>query len=136
MRPNSSTSDFFLQNWNIKEIKFQWKKPHNIVKLLYKEGYILGYELPNTEQLIKNYKLNVITIHLKYNKFGNPLIKKIRIISKPGVRKYVSVNELISLRKKHINLNNMYILSTSSGILPDYRAVKLNTGGELLCKIN
>lgn len=108
----------------------------SVIKLLYKEGYILNYTLPEQKEVIKNFKQNLITVHLKYDKFGNPLIDNITIISKPGVRKYVSVKELISLRKKNINLNNMYIISTSLGVLADYEAIQQNVGGELLCKIN
>lgn len=104
----------------------------NILKVLYEEGYILGYTFNKTNNLLQK----TITVLLKYDIFGKPLITKITTISTPGLRKYVTVKELISLRKQNITLNKMYLLSTSKGILSDVNAIKYNLGGELICKIN
>lgn len=105
----------------------------NILKVLYKEGYILGY---NVKKDLKNVKNNSIEVLLRYDINQDPVIYKIKLLSKPGYRQYVSVRKLISLRKKYINLNNMYILSTPLGVLSDVEAIQLNVGGELICKIN
>lgn len=104
----------------------------NILKVLYTEGYIISYNYNHTSELVKK----TIEVILKYDIFGQPVIKNITIISKPGLRKYVTLNELIKLRKKNIRLNNIYIISTSKGVVSDLEAIKLNLGGELICKIN
>lgn len=104
-----------------------------ILNVLYTEGFILGYTFVNLpENLIQKY----IKVLLKYNLYGKPLINKITVLSKPGLRKYVTVTDLILLRKRNITLNNLYIVSTSQGVMSDFKAIQLNLGGELICKIN
>nr|YP_009121377.1 ribosomal protein S8 [Thecamonas trahens]AJF36639.1 ribosomal protein S8 [Thecamonas trahens] len=105
----------------------------NIIKVLYTEGFILGY---NIKRDLKNIKNNSIEVLLKYDQNQDPIIYKIQLLSKPGHRRYVSVRKLISLRKKYINLNNLYIVSTPLGVMSDVEAIQLNVGGELICKIN
>lgn len=105
----------------------------NILKVLYKEGFILGF---NIKRDLAKVKENSIEVLLKYDQNQDPIIYNIELLSKPGFRQYVSVRKLISLRKKYINLNNMYIVSTPLGVMSDVDAIQLNVGGELICKIN
>ena len=114
------------------ELKYS-KYIESILNILYNEGYILGF---NVKKDLKNVKNNSIEVLLKYDQNQDPLIYKINLISKPGHREYVSVRKLISLRKKYINLNNMYIVSTPLGVMSDVEAIQLNVGCELICKIN
>lgn len=94
---------------------------NQVLKVLYKEGYINGYRLLPSNS-------NKIEIFLKYN-HSKPAIAKIVSVSKPGKRVYVSV---FSLWRLNTSLHTM-ILSTPKGILSDKESRKAHLGGELLC---
>ena len=95
-----------------------------ILKVLKDEGYIRDFE--ETEDV--NGK--IIDISLKYH-YGEPVIKEIVRISKPGMRVYSSVKNMPSYK------NNMgiSILSTSKGVMTNFSAMDANIGGEILCRI-
>lgn len=91
-----------------------------ITKLLLKQGYVQSYEMLG-EQTIR--------IFLKYNKKGEPVIKGLQRISKPGLRVYATCEKL----PRVIGGSGTAIISTSSGILSDHEARKAGVGGEVLC---
>jgi small subunit ribosomal protein S8 len=95
------------------------KQAINILTILVKEGFIKSYKLNNKNQ---------IEIYLKYKK-DQAVIKEIKRLSKPGKRLYVKNKDL------YIKKHGFFILSTPLGIMTDLQAKKLNTGGELICKI-
>ncbi len=103
--------------------------PHSKIKeaiagKLKENGYITDY------QVVKNQPQNELTISLKYVE-EMPAITGIELISKPGRRLYAGKNEIPS----SLNGYGITIVSTNKGILTDKEAVKLNVGGELICKI-
>ena len=59
------------------------------------------------------------------------VIKKIKRISKPGIRKYSKISELA---KPYGGLG-ISILSTPKGVMSDQQAKKNNVGGEILCEV-
>jgi small subunit ribosomal protein S8 len=59
------------------------------------------------------------------------VISGIRRVSKPGLRRYVSVDKLPRVRGG----TGISILSTSRGVLSDGEARKQNVGGELICTV-
>jgi len=59
-----------------------------------------------------------------------PVLMNLKLISRPGYRRYVSVNELIDFKGPQ-----KYILSTPKGIMSSSEAVKNHTGGELIVEI-
>ena len=77
----------------------------NILKVLYKEGFILGF---NVKRDLANIKDNSIEVILKYDQNQDPLIYKIELLSKPGHRRYVSVRKLISLMKIELDPSIRY----------------------------
>ena len=95
-----------------------------ILKVLKEEGYIRDYTL------IDDVKGKVLEISLKYF-HGEPVIKEIVRISKPGLRIYSSVKSM------HVYKNNMgvSILSTSKGVITNFKAKEMNVGGEVICRI-
>ena len=95
-----------------------------ILKVMKDEGYIRDYNI--TEDI----KGKVIEISLKYF-HGEPVIKEIIRISKPGLRVYSSVKEM------PVYKNNMgvSIISTSKGVMTSFKAKEINIGGEVLCRI-
>src|SRR5690606_35231835 len=60
-----------------------------MTKILFDQGYILSYKFEDDSVR------GIVKIALKYDKFTKePIIKKLKRISKPGLRKYVNSNEL------------------------------------------
>lgn len=96
-----------------------------VLDVLAEEGYIRGY----TRVDHKNGK-SEIEIELKYSN-GQPAIREISRISKPGRRVYSPVSNLPTVA----NGLGVAILSTPKGVMPDWRAREENVGGEVLCSI-
>jgi small subunit ribosomal protein S8 len=97
----------------------------NVCEVLKREGYIRAC---NAEQLRPGVK--VLHIELKYSE-GEPAIKEITRISKPGRRVYSKIAEL----PKYYNGLGISILSTPKGVLSDNEARAENVGGEVLCRV-
>jgi small subunit ribosomal protein S8 len=72
-----------------------------------------------------------LRVVLKYAQGGQPVIREMRRVSTPGLRKYVGVTEIPRVR----NGLGMAILSTSQGVMSDRQARQARTGGELLALI-
>ena len=110
-----------LNHVNIPASKFRSK----ILEILKTEGYINNFYFENDKKNIK-----VIKVNLKYYE-GNPVIKEIKRISKPGRRVYSRANSI----PKILNGLGMAIISTSQGVMSDMEARKNNVGGEIICKV-
>jgi small subunit ribosomal protein S8 len=99
---------------------------YNITRLLRAEGFISQYET-----VVKDGR-RYIFIYLKYtNNPNRPLIRGLKRVSKPGLRVYVSNNQIPSV----LGGQGIAILSTSKGIITNIQAQQLGIGGELLCYI-
>ncbi len=99
----------------------------NICDVLEREGYIKGVEVSDDEA---NPNKKYLHIHLKYFE-GEPVIRKIKRVSKCGRRQYASIKSL----PKFFNGLGIAILSTSKGVISDYEARQQNVGGEVLCSV-
>ena len=97
----------------------------NVLNVLKNEGYIRDFKDIEVRKGI-----NSIKIDLKYFN-GSPVIKKIKRVSKPGIRKYSKISELI---KPYGGLG-ISIISTPKGVMSDQQAKKNNVGGEILCEV-
>jgi len=97
------------------------KQSVNILNILVREGFIKSYKISPIHS-------NQLEIYLKY-KNNQSVLTEIKRMSKPGKRLYIKNKDL------YIKKKGFYILSTSTGILTDLQAKKLNVGGELICKI-
>ena len=62
---------------------------------------------------------------------GQPVIRELRRVSAPGLRRYVGAGEIPRVR----NGLGMAILSTSQGVMSDRTARQTRTGGELLALV-
>ena len=71
-----------------------------------------------------------LKIELKYNE-GEPVIKEITRVSKPGRRVYSKIQ---NLQKVYGGLG-ISILSTPRGVMSDSEARAQNVGGEVLCNV-
>jgi len=97
----------------------------SVLEVLQSEGYIRGYTVTEREN-----GRSEIDIELKYFD-GEPAIKKIERVSKPGRRVYSSVATL----PRVANGLGVSILSTSQGVMSDHVARERNLGGEILCQV-
>ena len=95
-----------------------------VLNVLYKEGYINGFRSHPQN-------LKTLEIFLKYN-HGKPVVNKIKSMSRPGRRMYVSISTLWKLETSLLT----FIVSTPKGILSDKQCRNLNLGGEILCVIS
>lgn len=96
----------------------------NVLEVLKSEGFIRGYE--QTEAKVGT----ALRIELKYNE-GEPAIREISRISKPGRRVYSGVKKL----PKVYNGLGIAILSTPQGVISDHQARANHVGGEVLCRV-
>ena len=97
----------------------------NILKILKEEGYIRDFYIEKSE----NNKIK-LKINLKYYE-GDPVIKEIKRISKPGRRVYSRANSI----PRVMNGLGLAILSTPKGVMTDLDARKQKVGGEIICKV-
>lgn len=96
-----------------------------LTKILVDKGYI------NKFIDIEDGKQGVLRLFLKYDAYGQPVIKKLSRISKPGLRKYCGSEDI----PRSFNGLGIVIMSTSHGVMTDKEARKLNVGGEILCSV-
>jgi len=97
----------------------------NVLEVLKREGYIRGY---SAEQIRPG--VAQLRIELKYTE-GEPVIKEIHRVSKPGRRVYSKIKEL---PRVYAGLG-VSILSKPRGVLSDAEARAANVGGEVLCRV-
>ena len=101
------------------------KLRENVLEVLKREGYIRGWRTEDVRPGIR-----VIDIELKYSE-GEPAIKEITRVSKPGRRVYSKIKEL----PKYYNGLGTSILSTPRGVMSENEARAANVGGEVLCRV-
>jgi len=103
------------------------KMKKEITKILFEKGYILNYKFEDEKFP------PVIKIALKYHPVTKmPAINSLKRVSRPGLRKFVGVDEL----PRVLNGLGIAIISTSSGLMTDKEARKMNVGGEVVCYIS
>ena len=97
-----------------------------MTKILFDQGYVLS------DQFNDSSVQGTIKIALKYDKdTKESVIRKIQRISTPGLRKYVSANEM----PRVLNGLGIAIISTSKGVMTNKKARLENVGGEVLCYV-
>ncbi len=95
-----------------------------VLDVLQREGYIRGY---SDEELVGHAG---IRIELKYFE-GQPAIRHVARVSRPGRRVYSGSKELARVR----NGLGISIVSTPRGVLSDAEAREQNVGGEVLAEV-
>ncbi len=96
-----------------------------VLEVLKDEGFIRGYEVVDSG----DHKPQV-EISLKYHD-GEPVIREMKRVSKPGRRTYSGVTGMPQVR----NGLGVAIVSTSKGVMSDAKARAENVGGEVLCTV-
>ena len=101
------------------------KQRERVLDVLKTEGYIRGYT-----SVAHADGRNRLEIELKYFD-GEPVLREISRISKPGLRVYASVKGLPRIN----NWLGILILSTPKGVMADHDAREANVGGEIICTV-
>ena len=119
-----------IRNANlVKHQIVQWpatKMSVAIALILKEEGFIKDFEVYN-ENIFQ-----YVLISLKYKgKLRQPVINKLRRISKSGSRVYTNSKNL----PRVLGNLGIAILSTSKGVMTNFKAKELGVGGEVLCYI-
>ena len=96
-----------------------------VLDVLQEEGYIRGYSEAETDN-----GAGELQIELKYYE-GEPVIREIQRVSKPGRRVYSTVKTMPVVR----NGLGISIISTPKGVMSDNAARENNVGGEILCRV-
>jgi small subunit ribosomal protein S8 len=97
----------------------------NVLEVLQREGYIRGFSRQEVRPGVAE-----LSIELKYVD-GEPVIRDITRVSKPGRRIYSRISELPRI----YNGLGIAILSTPRGVMSDNEARDANVGGEVLCRV-
>jgi len=97
----------------------------NVLDVLKREGYIRNYSEHEVREGVR-----VLSVELKYHE-GDPAIRQIARISKPGRRVYSKIKDL----PRNFNGLGISILSTPQGVMSDTEARAANVGGEVICQV-
>jgi small subunit ribosomal protein S8 len=101
------------------------KLKEEIINLLKNEGYIKNFRVVSEE------KRKNILVYLKYTEDGDPVIRGMKRVSKPGRRVYVKAKNLSPV----LGGLGTGIVSTSHGIKTVKDCIKENLGGEYICQV-
>ena len=96
-----------------------------IAEILVDEGFVASHTVR------EGTPRSSLVIELKYEGYGQPVIRELKRISKPGMRRYLRSGDIPKVR----NGLGVMILSTSHGVMTDRKAREANVGGEPLCTI-
>ncbi len=97
----------------------------SVLEVLKNEGFIRGYAKVDHAD-----GRSELDIELKYFD-GQPVIREMSRVSKPGRRVYVAVRNLPRIN----NGLGVAIRSTPKGVMADHDARDANVGGEVLCTV-
>jgi small subunit ribosomal protein S8 len=97
----------------------------HVLEVLAQEGYIRGFSQTDFGNGRTEFE-----IELKYHE-GQPVIRQIERVSKPGRRVYSAVDAM----PRVANGLGITIISTPKGVMADHSAREQNVGGEVLCRV-
>jgi small subunit ribosomal protein S8 len=97
-----------------------------IARILKENNFIQDYQTVETDD-----GKQMLRVRLRYAAGGQPVIRELKRVSTPGLRRYVGVNEIPRVR----NGLGVAILSTSKGLMSDRQARQARTGGELVAVV-
>jgi len=124
---NYPVGDFLVQ---IKNAALSEKREFNLVstKFIKAVADVLKKEGILEEVTLDKEKRNV-TVRLNYHK-KRPVLIDLKLVSKPGLRRYMDVDDLKKKRGA-----SFLLLSTPSGVMVSKDAIKKNIGGEVIAEI-
>lgn len=102
------------------------KSKTRILDVLVAEGYLEKYETSTSDSDKPELK-----VHLRYDSRGEPVIRDLQRMSRPGRRYYVPA-EKIPVHKSGLGT---VVISTSKGMITGREAKTLGVGGELILSV-
>ena len=97
-----------------------------IARILKENNFIQDYQAVEVGE-----GKRMLRLRLRYAAGGQPVIRELKRVSTPGLRRYVGVNDIPRVR----NGLGVAILSTSKGLMSDRQARQARTGGELVAVV-
>lgn len=107
------------------------KLKYEIAKIMETEGWIKKAAIVAGGLDGSHNNFDELKIQLKYHKNGQPQITSIQRVSKPGLKIYVTKDEIPTV----LNNFGMAIISTSRGLMTGKEAKKQKIGGEVIGEI-
>ena len=95
-----------------------------IARIFKQEGYIAGFTLAGDPK-------RVLLLTLKYAADGEPVIRGVSRISKPGLRRFAGYQDI----PRVLNGLGAAVVSTSHGVMTGKEARQRKLGGEVICTI-
>lgn len=96
-----------------------------VCRLLKEQGYVEDYEV------VEGKPSDLVRLYLRYSDAGQPAIRRIARVSKPGRRVYRGAGDI----KPVLDGLGVSFVSTSKGLMTDEEARDQRIGGEVLCEI-
>jgi small subunit ribosomal protein S8 len=96
-----------------------------IAKVLKEEGYLKYFKV------VQDQRQGILRIFFKYGADKHGAITGVQRLSKPGLRRYVRVDEIPLV----LGGLGICIVSTSKGVMTGGEARRLKLGGELICSV-
>lgn len=96
-----------------------------IARILAENHFVLGYKV------IDDGRHGSLRVYLKYTDEDRPVIRNLKRVSRPGLRRYVGATDLPRVRSGL----GIAILSTSEGVMTDREARQRQVGGELIATV-
>ncbi|MBM4202919.1 MAG: 30S ribosomal protein S8 [Gammaproteobacteria bacterium] len=100
------------------------KQKKALLDVLVREGYVANYTMSSAVK-------PKLTVTLKYQKGGVPVIEELKRVSRPGLRIYKECTDLPKVRGGL----GVAIISTDKGLLTDRVARSQGVGGEVICTV-
>jgi small subunit ribosomal protein S8 len=97
----------------------------DIARILHELGFIREYSET------KDSKQGILRVYLKYTKKDESVILGLERVSRPGLRRYVTIDNM----KKLGHQVGITVISTSRGIMTHQDALKAGVGGEALLRV-
>ena len=107
------------------------KLKYEIAKILETEGWVKKAEIIPGGLNGQHNSFDQLKLQLKYRKNGKPQISSIQRVSRPGLKIYVSKEEIPTV----LNNFGLAIISTSRGLMTNKEAKKQKIGGEVIGEI-
>lgn len=97
----------------------------SIIEVLKRSGFVWDFDVVSREYS------TIVRVALKYSPTGEPVLRAIDSVSKPGNRVFVSAKQIPSV----LQGLGIAVLSTNRGLLNDREAKDQRIGGEFVCKV-
>jgi len=109
-----------------REVEIPFSKVNRaIAETLKREGFV------DRVDVVEGSPRDRIRVELRYGERGEPAVRHLQRVSRPGRRTYTTIADLARVAGG----TGIAVLTTSRGVLSDREARAQNVGGEILCEV-